>query len=290
MAHGVFEAGELRATIGDNSARGAHRAGYNGIWDLRHKASTRNLFVPAYAGLNHEHIFSGDADAEAADFFEPRRAPMTFKRISDTGAELHQPPTPTHFLESWTRFELVAPHYLDMHYRCRATQHVFERGYIGLFWASYINGPLDPAMRFRGDGGASSWKLLKTKAHNHESTVRHRGDTIELDFDEGSRPALYKSLSPMRYELPLFYGTFEKLTFALMFDRSEGIRLTHSPSGGGRNAELKRSNPAWDFQFIIPEYEVLEEYQFRARAVLRPECGSEEVVEEFETWRASLED
>jgi hypothetical protein len=52
MAHATFQAGELTAEIGDNGAAGDHRAGYNGVWNLRHSKSSRSLFVPAYAGLN----------------------------------------------------------------------------------------------------------------------------------------------------------------------------------------------------------------------------------------------
>ena len=48
----------------------------------------------------------------------------------DYEAELHQPPTPTFHLESWTRFTLVAPHYVDMHFRCRPRQHAFRFGTI----------------------------------------------------------------------------------------------------------------------------------------------------------------
>ena len=52
MAHSKFTVGEINAVIGDNSEHQVHRAGYNGVWELRHRSSTRNLFVPAYAGLN----------------------------------------------------------------------------------------------------------------------------------------------------------------------------------------------------------------------------------------------
>jgi hypothetical protein len=73
-----------------------------------------------------------------------------------------------------------------------------------------------------------------------------------------------------------------------MFDRSDGIRLSHSPSGGGDNPELQTTNPAWDFQFIIPAYEVMRDYGFRARAVYRERCSRAEVVREFTEWRKSL--
>ena len=71
----------------------------------------------------------------------------------------------------------------------------------------------------------------------------------------------------------------------VMFDRAEGIRLTHSPSGGGTNAALQTTNPAWDFQFLVPKPEVMKEYSFRARTVLRPRGSHDEVLAEFAKWK-----
>src|SRR5262245_16866961 len=103
MAHDTFRAGDLTAVIGDNAAADGHRAGYNGVWSLVHRTEPANLFVPAIAGLNHEHIFDGDKQGSGNDpkvRYEPRYAPMTFQKLSDTEAELHQSPTPTFHLES----------------------------------------------------------------------------------------------------------------------------------------------------------------------------------------------
>jgi len=71
----------------------------------------------------------------------------------------------------------------------------------------------------------------------------------------------------------------------VMFERAEGVRFTHSPSGGGLNAEAATTNPAWDFQYLIPKYEVKKEYGFRARVVYRERCGRDDVLREFENWR-----
>ena len=289
MAHDTFQVGDLTAVIGDNQAHGKHAAGYNGIHQLTHKSEPATLFVPTVAGLNLEHIFDGDQELrgrkDPKHFFEPRHAPMTFKKLSDSEAELHQPPTPTFQLESWTRFKLVAPHSIDFTFRCRPTQHVFRHGYIGLFWASYINAPEDKSMYFRGD---KRWQQLCTPQHYNQSTVVHRSNKIDLKFTDVPGDALFKDLSPLKFDEPFFYGLFKKHLFLLLFDRSEGIRLTHSPSGGGFNAELETTNPAWDFQFIIPTYEVLQEYGFRARAVYRERCSRHEVLQEFADWRKSL--
>src|SRR5262249_1636553 len=115
MPHDTFEAGDLTAIIGDNTAPGRHRAGSNARWSLVHPTEPANLFVPEVAGLNFEHIFDGnrfDMDKTKRIFFEPRNVAMEFRRVSATEAELHQPPTPTFHLESWTRFAVVAPHYV----------------------------------------------------------------------------------------------------------------------------------------------------------------------------------
>lgn len=288
MGQATFKVGDLTAIIGDNGEEGAHRKGYNGVWSLTHSACNRNLFVPSFAGLNHEHIFDGETDDTAAEvFFEPRHALMTFRKISDREAELHQPPTPTHHLESWTRFTLSPPHYLDMHYRCVPHQHVFRRGYIGLFWASYINAPADKSLYFRGgpEGSRDLWTQINTQQHVDESTVRHRDDTIMLTFREANRPALYRSLSPQRFDLPLFYGLFEEMVWVVMFDRVEGIRFTHSPSGGGVNAEWQTLNPAWDFSYNLPKYAVMQEYGFRVRTVYRPRCSREAILDEYRKWK-----
>lgn len=288
MTHDSFSAGDITAVIGDNSAHEKHRAGYNGIWSLTHKSEPVNLFVPEVAGFNLEHIFDGatlDAGEAKTIFFEPRSAPMKFKKLSDREGELHQPPTPTFHLESWTRFSLAAPHYIDITFRCRATQHVFRNGYIGLFWASYIHAPEDKSMYLRGKQG---WLQHCTPAHNNQSTVVHEENRFELKFAAGHRDCLYKNLSPLKYDLPLFYGLFKNQMLIAMFDTASGIRLTHSPSGGGYNEKLQTTNPAWDFQYIIPRYDVLVDYSFRCRLAYRTRCSREEVLKEYEDWKKTL--
>ena len=84
---------------------------------------------------------------------------------------------------------------------------------------------------------------------------------------------------------PVYYGLFGTHQYILMFDRNDGIRFAHSPSGGGPPSATE---VAWDWQFIIPTYDVLREYGYRARVVYRERCSREEVLREFRTWRESL--
>jgi len=285
MGHASFEVGDLQAVIGDNAEAPGHRAGYNGLWSLTHRTGTRSLFVPGIAGLNLEHYFNGDDAPDRKVFFEPRSAPMEFRRLSSSEAELYQRPTPTYFMESWTRFRLVAPDYIDMSFTCRPTQHVFERGWIGIFWASYINAPRDKSIYFRGGlpGRGGLWTQLCTQAHNDESTVRHVEDDRELKF-AGDQPTLFKAMSPLRFNDAFYCGHFERHTWAVMFDRPREVRFAHSPSGGGLNRERQTTNPAWDFQWIIPRYEVGRKYTLNARALFRENCSREEVEAEYRQW------
>ncbi|HAV63603.1 MAG TPA: hypothetical protein DCY13_14710, partial [Verrucomicrobiales bacterium] len=65
----------------------------------------------------------------------------------------------------------------------------------------------------------------------------------------------------------------------------DGLRLTHSPSGGGTNQERRTTNPAWDFQLIVPGFDVLTSYELGVRTVLRPRCSREEIEQEHSRWR-----
>ena len=289
MASLQFKTNELTAVVGDNAGEGPQRAGYNGLWSLRHRTGTRSLFVPGIAGLNLEHVFDGFTDDNRPEvFFEPRHAPMELRKAADNAAELHQPPTPTFHLESWTRFQFAEPHYIDFHFRCIPRQHVFKQGWIGLFWASYIHAPEDKSIYFVGDGpqGKGNWAQLCTQFHNDQSTARHVDDALDLKFREGNRPSLFRNHSQLRFQEPYYYGHFENHIWMIMFDRAEGIRFAHSPSGGGSSADRKTTNPAWDFQFIIPRYEVNREYGFRARALYRERCSRDELREEYRKWTA----
>jgi hypothetical protein len=287
MAHETFQIGDLTAVIGDNEAYDDRRVGYSGVQRLVHRTlPEKSLF--GVAGLNFEHIFDGEKDqlsvsGDRTVFFEPRNHPMEFRRLADGEAELHQTPTPNYKLESWSRFKLVAPHYIDFTFRCKPHQHVFRHDYIGLFWANYINAPENKSIYFRD---ARGWVQLCTQEHNNQSTVRHVDDKFELKFIDVPQQTLYKNLSPLRFAQPFYFGYFGVThLFVLMFDRVEGIRFSHSPSSGGPPSS---PNPAWDFQYIIPKYDVLEEYTYHARVVYRERCSLDEIEREFRTWRDTL--
>lgn len=136
----TLERGDLKAVFVDNSAYGKHhRSGYNGISELYHVHQDSSLFVPLFAGVNLEHIFDGDS---LTSLFEPRKEAMSIEKLSDSKVRLHQPVTSISQVENWTTFELKEPHYIDVEFKFVVHDAaMFDHGYVGFFWASYIHAP-----------------------------------------------------------------------------------------------------------------------------------------------------
>lgn len=278
----TISAGDLTAVIGDNEADEGQRAGYNGVQSLVSAHSPDgNLFVPGVAGLNLEHLLDGRDMSRPDAFYEPRRWPMELEKLDEQSARLHQAATPTLGVQSMTTFTLRRPHYIDIDLRLVLRRDLLEHDYLLAFWASYINAPEDLGMHFlgrpRADSVGEGWLQLCTERHGVDSTVCHVEVEPQLPHSLG-RPSLAYSYSELAYTRPFFFGRRGEMMFALMFERTDDVRLTHSPSGGGEG------NPAWDFQWVLHTPEVDREYRLRARAIYAPWENEREIRREYEQW------
>jgi len=262
--------GPVTISVADNAAVPPHhRAGYNGLASLTHFSRKENLFVPAYAGLNIEHIHDG-TNVPRDRLFEPRKAPMRLRRIDEYTVELHQPPTYTWALESCTRFTLLPDGAVEMTFECIPRKDTYQQRYIGLFWASYIEKPESKAIHFLGcpndkPDSAAEWVEAITPKHGVLSTHLSRSDHREFKAGPGfPKDMLIFSYSNYRYAEPFYYGLSHGMAYALVFRNSDLIRFSQSPSGGGDG------NPAWDFQWFISDYELNKPYGFAMRMVYAP--------------------
>lgn len=277
--------------IADNGAVGDHRAGYNGVMSVLEPDSERFPFVPAYAGLNLEHYFDArPRHSEAAVFFEPRHVPMQMRQLDDRLVELYQAPTPFYGVESWTQFQGYEsePHVIDMTFRCIPRREVFEGGFMGVFWASYINGPENKSYYFLREGSSldePSWVQFLTQEHGRDSTVLSAGDATSFEYPEGGG-TLFNSVSPLQFADPFFYGRLGDDVLIFIFDPNPYVRFAHSPSGGGRSADGQDTNPAWDFQLVVPDYKVDQEYGLSMRLVYKPWQGRDDVLNEVRRYRS----
>ncbi|MCC6696693.1 MAG: hypothetical protein IT365_13770 [Candidatus Hydrogenedentes bacterium] len=279
----TFRVSGLQCVIGNNAADGEHRSGYNGVFRITSPDERITPYVPLYAGLNLEHYFDArPRSPEASVFFEPRHAPMEFRKVNDTTAELHQPATPVYGVESWTTFELKEPHYIDMSYRCIPRKDAFQGGFMGVFWASYINAPHDKSIYFlQGDSTLEKprWAQVCTQKHGVHSTIRWQGDAAELQYPPEA-DTLFNSLSPYRFSAPFYYGRVRDMVLIYIFKPNPYLRFAHSPSGGGNTQAEDDTNPAWDFQLVIPDWKIGETYTLTMRAVYKPWVDRADVLNE----------
>ncbi|MFH1070854.1 MAG: hypothetical protein V1794_14650, partial [Candidatus Glassbacteria bacterium] len=219
--------------------------------------------------------------------FEPRWSEMVLARLSDNSVQLHMPPSDLHKLESWTKFTLTAPHYLEMDFFCIPRKATFDYGYIGMFWASYIQNsnedekPIYYIGRPRSEAG-KRWIRYMTPEHSKSGTVRYEFDTFDLTFTPGFTKMLYNTFSDSVYCYPFYYGRRGPMVHIIMFDSPGPIRISHSPTSGSPVGP--GTLPAWDFQYIVREYEVDKRYGYKARLVYKPWVSQQDVIDEYERW------
>ena len=91
-----------------------------------------------------------------------------------------------------------------------------------------------------------------------------------------------------RFPYGILYSIDGDHVLIFIFEPDAQIRFSQSPSGGGPTAAKDGHNPAWDFQYLLPKYEVKRDYRFRARLAYRPRCGREEILKEVAAWRQAL--
>jgi hypothetical protein len=287
----VLERGDVRAVIVNNEAVDdavlpGHRSGYSGVASLTHRRQGRNLFVPLYAGLNFEHIHDGTTQPRDI-LFEPRNAPMEITRSGEHAAELHQPPTPQWQLESWLRYEILDDGAIEITLECVPRARTFKNGYVGLFFASYIHQPESLDIHFLGVPNSAKtatpqWIRGMTPDHGTLPTHLAIDDDRQFPRDADFPLSLVFNLSDHRYSQPWYYGVCRAMAFVQMFHLQDRVRLSQSPSGAGDG------NPAWDFQWFIPQYEVGRRYRFVMRALYLPFESQDQIVKATAAHRTAL--
>ena len=288
----VLKTSEIKAIVGNNRSlvrNGVeHKAGYNGLFSLESSEQLESPFVPAYAGWNLEHYFDARSRSKSEVFFEPRFSEMIVKKIDDVTVELYQPTTTTFKVESWTRFRAVEPNAMDFSFRGVPHRNDYLGDFLGVFWASYINGPVDKSLYFldaKSTLDKPMWRQFCTQEHNRDSTVKHVDNHTKLTFS--SHETLFSNISPLKFSAPFFYGRFRDMVLIYAFRPNPNLRFSHSPSGGGVTSNGTDTNPAWDFQLIVPKPVKGRDFRLDGRLIYKKWQGRDDVLAEVAKYYAA---
>ena len=283
-----LQSDNLNLVIANNNAYGkVHKAGYSGISELYLKNKEKNFFVPLYAGLNYEHIFSGDSATYHWNAYETRIAPMQLVKLSHRKVALQQSQTKNWPLKSSISYE-VSGNCIDFVFSATPLKDVWQKhGYIGIFFASYINSPEEKGIHFIGRSRAGKgdikprWIYHLPDVHGLSANHRPAGSAWDPSLDTPGFPiSLVTGISDLEYIYPFYYGLSGENVFIMMFKNTTGdeLRFAQSPDGGGD------TNPAWDFIYFKKNYKVGKKFSFRGRAVFKKFEGKEDVIKTYESW------
>jgi hypothetical protein len=300
-------AGRLAAVFRDN-ARSPGLVSGIALLENRHEAPGINAFdasiPPASTGLNFEHVTSGHVTPDA--LFSPRHGPYSLRPLADGRSvvfERRAEDSPWG-LASTTRVSLVAPHALDIEFRCRAQDaaRFGEHGWALLFWANYMRSAPELALHFPGvvapdpadlDEARETW--IPAFAPNVHPRWAGGGTyralrAAPLDYDERHPAELVLwSYDVPRITRPLFYGLApDGMALIVMFDR------LWSPEDEIRFSLFCFKDdlpppPARDFQYVIRHIESGREYGYRARMIWKRFVSEADCLVEYERWLAALQ-
>ncbi|MBM3500065.1 MAG: hypothetical protein FJX74_15525 [Armatimonadetes bacterium] len=280
-----LQVGDLTATVIDNAPLEEHAGRYNGLTRVVHAAGPESFFVPTYAGLNFEHLYDAETDG-----FSPREGAYGLRRLGPTAVALYRPAAeePHWQVESLSTFTCSAPSTIDFEFACVPRRQDYAGGFLGAFWASYIDAPLVRSIYFLGRRAGTDepprWVTAYSPEHGVQSCHLHEADPGDCSPRElPVLASLERGRSPYEFTEWFYYGRSGSLVWIMMFDpgsldEGERLRFAQSPTGGGGR------NPAWDFCYLIKGPQAGRRYGFRARAVLKPFAGSEDVIREYERW------
>jgi hypothetical protein len=278
---------ELSAIIGDNTTHHDHQAGYNGIWQMASVHDERPLFVPGYCGMNFEFI----APMAVDDRLEPKDHPTTLQIESPQHqVTLHQSSTPTHQVESWMTYRTAGPAHLDWTFRYRLHDPgAFSRGIAGFFFASYIHRPENKAIYLlsRDVYDTLMWIQFCTTFQGRNAAVAWENDPYDVDFGPHNH-GLFTSRAPIRYTVPFFLGRRDDMAFVLMFEKPQGVVISHGMGGGGFVEDQSDRHPAWDFFLYTQDAASQLQGQWNGRLIYKKYLGRDDILQEYQKFQASL--
>ena len=286
----------FQGTIHDNlSNKSRQGSGFTPLLLKTHPGA--NLFREDAVGINFEHIFNGAKEQRGISMFTPRHDPCELKKLGDGRIQIRWPSEGSKWgMEAQMLYDLSNVGCIDLAFECSPTKDFYSQGYVAMMWASYMNRTIDRRIHFWGKEGArTGWVTFgEGKGKIFEvGTVSHL-NTKDLPYEKGAQTLNLIENSGKKFITPFYYGivdgdhdlntTDDRLLYLVLFDQTEPIRFAMWNFIKNEAGDPDPHSPAWDWQYVIRDPEVGKRYSYRARVVVKPFKGTEQIWKEYRAW------
>lgn len=260
-----------------------------------------NLFRDDAVGINFEHIFNGAKEQNDISMFTPRHDPCKLKQFSSRRFQIHWPNNGSKWgMEARMDYDFSKEDYVDLVFECIPTRDLYSKGFVAMMWASYMNRAIDRKIRFWGkEGDRTGWVAFgERKGKRFEVGTVSNAGVEDLPYEGGAETLNLIENSEKKFITPFYYGlidgdhdlktTDDRLLYLVLFDQTESIRFAMWNFIKNNAGNPDFHSPAWDWQYVIRNPEVGMSYGYKARVVVKPFKGIEQIWREYQTWSEDL--
>jgi hypothetical protein len=260
-----------------------------------------NLFRDDAVGINFEHIFNGAKEQNDISMFTPRHDPCKLKQFSSRRFQIHWPNNGSKWgMEARMDYDFSKEDYVDLVFECIPTRDLYSKGFVAMMWASYMNRAIDRKIRFWGkEGDRTGWVAFgERKGKRFEVGTVSNAGVEDLPYEGGAETLNLIENSEKKFITPFYYGlidgdhdlktTDDRLLYLVLFDQTESIRFAMWNFIKNNAGNPDSHSPAWDWQYVIRNPEVGMSYGYKARVVVKPFKGIEQIWREYQTWSEDL--
>jgi len=260
-----------------------------------------NLFRDDAVGINFEHIFNGAKEQNDISMFTPRHDPCELKQFSSRRFQIHWPNNGSKWgMEARMDYDFSKENYVDLVFECIPTRNLYSQGFVAMMWASYMNRAIDRKIRFWGkEGDRTGWVAFgERKGKRFEVGTVSNAGVADLPYEGGAETLNLIENSEKKFITPFYYGlidgdhdlktTDDRLLYLVLFDQTESIRFAMWNFIKNNAGNPDSHSPAWDWQYVIRNPEVGMSYGYKARVVVKPFKGIEQIWREYQTWSEDL--
>lgn len=290
----------FKAVIHDNLSNSKRQG--SGLTPLALKSFPKaNVFRDDAVGINFEHIFNGAKKQYGISMFTPRQDPCHLKQVGKNQYELSWPAKGSQWgLDAKMVYNFSKTDQIDLTFECKPTRDLYPQKFVAMMWASYMHRTHDRKIHFWGkEGSRTGWVAFGEGTGNQfeVGAVAHSG-TPELPSEEGAQTLNLSTHPTKKFITPFYYGlidgdhdletTNDKLLFLVLFDQTDPIRFAMWNFFKDQAGNPDTHSPAWDWQYVIRNPQPGKRYGYRARVVIKPYQGKDQIWNEYHKWEKDL--